>query len=562
MADADPAARRGEVARGGDGGGGGGRPLQIARLSVRGSLVLFFSQLVSTVVSAAALILVARLLGPASYGVYSLALLIPNILQLFTGFGLIAAVTRYAAHYSSLGMDAVAARYTQNAIVFMMGTAVAMAAVDLLAAPVLSQSLLRRPDITGYVELGSLIVIGATLLNGAFAAALGWGAMGMGGISYVVQAAARLVLSVGLLLAGFGVLGALLGHIASYMIAGCLVVLALQTTVLDRRSRGPAPGEGRAAGASADGERGGSFASDVVEMVRYGFPTYISSILTGLSIYYVTVILALVASNASVGYYQAAANFAVTMTIASGAVANALFPAFTSLHGIRGETPKAFRHSVKYVAFFLSPLLFFLVLAAPQLVSVFYGPSFSPSVGYLRLLALSYAPMLIGFSVAPSFFNGVGSTRLTLISSLLGAMVLGILAPLLEITLGLGIDGLIYSVMISNFVIATSALLFARRVLGATIDIGSAMLTVVVSVPSLAAAYVVSRLLAFSDVLTMVAEAVVFVGAYLTLLPLIRAVVRSDIERLVAVLRDLGLVWVVTEPIMRYELWLTEIRGP
>jgi stage V sporulation protein B len=435
---ADSAALQEEVPR-----GSGGRPLQIARLSVRGSLVLFLGQFVSTVVSAAALILVARLLGPASFGIYSLALLIPNILQLFTGFGLIAAVTRYAAHYSSLGMDALAARYTRNAIIFMMATAVAMACVDLLAAPVLSQSLLRRPDITGYVELGSLIVIGVTLLNGAFAAALGWGAMGMGGLSYVAQAAARLVLSVGLLLAGFGILGALLGHIASYMIAGCLVVLALQTTVFDRRSRRLAPGAGQAGG-STDKESGGSFVSDVVEMVRYGFPTYISSVLAGLSIYYVTVILALIASNASVGYYQAASNFAVTMTIASGAVANALFPAFTSLHGIRGETSVAFRHSVKYVAFFLSPLLFFLVLAAPQLVGVFYGASFSPSIGYLRLLAISYAPILIGFSVAPPFFNGVRSTRLTLISSLLGAIVLGILAPLLEITLGLGIDGLIY----------------------------------------------------------------------------------------------------------------------
>jgi hypothetical protein len=120
----------------------------------------------------------------------------------------------------------------------------------------------------------------------------------------------------------------------------------------------------------------------------------------------------------------------------------------------------------------------------------------------------------------------------------------------------------VYSVMISNFVTASSALFFARRVLGATIDTGSVILTVLVSVLSLAAAYVVSRPLAFSDVLTMVAEAVVFVGAYLTLLPLIRAVVRSDIVRLVAVLRDMGLVWVVTEPIMKYELWLTEIRGP
>jgi O-antigen/teichoic acid export membrane protein len=551
--------------------------LQIARLSVRGSIILFSGQFLSTVVSAVALILIARLLGPAEYGVYSLALLVPNILQLFAGFGLIAAVTRYAAHYSSLGMRGVAVRYTRNAIIVMMATAVVMATVDFVAAPFLAGPLLlRRPDITGYVQLGSLIVVGSTLLNGTFAAALGWGAMGTGGLAYVVQAVTRLALSVGLLLAGLGILGALLGHIASFLVAGGVVTLALQTRVLGRRSRDARPHGAkpvdersserrRAMDEAAIGDRGGGgerLARDAMEMVRYGFPTYISAVLTGMSTYYVTLILAFIASNAAVGYYQAASNFALTMSLASGAIANALFPAFTSLHGIQGETPAAFRHSVKYVSFFLSPVLFFILLAAPQLVSVFYGASFSPSVGYLRLLAVSYAPILIGFSVAPSFFNGVGSTRLTFISSFLGALALGILAPLLGITMRLGLDGLIYAVMISNFVTAGFALFLAHRVLDATIDVGSIVLTVVVSALSLAAAYALSRLLVSSNLMTMAIDAVVFLVVYLTLLPLLRAISRPDIERLVSVIQGMGYVWVVMAPIVRYEIWLTKMRAP
>ena len=52
--------------------------LDIAKRSVKGSLILFVSNLSATLVSLVAVILVARLLGPSGYGTYTLALLIPT----------------------------------------------------------------------------------------------------------------------------------------------------------------------------------------------------------------------------------------------------------------------------------------------------------------------------------------------------------------------------------------------------------------------------------------------------------------------------------------------------
>jgi len=45
--------------------------LDIAKRSVRGSLILFASNLAATGVNAVTIIVVARLLGPAGYGTYS-----------------------------------------------------------------------------------------------------------------------------------------------------------------------------------------------------------------------------------------------------------------------------------------------------------------------------------------------------------------------------------------------------------------------------------------------------------------------------------------------------------
>ncbi len=58
--------------------------VRIAEDSVRGSFFLISGTAVSTVIMAIASILIARFLGPELYGQYTLALVIPSLLFLFT----------------------------------------------------------------------------------------------------------------------------------------------------------------------------------------------------------------------------------------------------------------------------------------------------------------------------------------------------------------------------------------------------------------------------------------------------------------------------------------------
>jgi O-antigen/teichoic acid export membrane protein len=52
----------------------------IAQKAARGGLFLFIGNARSTVILALGIIIVARLLGPSDYGVYTLALIIPTLL--------------------------------------------------------------------------------------------------------------------------------------------------------------------------------------------------------------------------------------------------------------------------------------------------------------------------------------------------------------------------------------------------------------------------------------------------------------------------------------------------
>lgn len=83
-----------------------------------------------------AIILIARLLGPDLYGIYTLAFVIPGLLQLFVGLGVNTSVIRYSAYYVSVGRPEEAKRFTLNGISFVVILGVVLTAASaLLAGP-------------------------------------------------------------------------------------------------------------------------------------------------------------------------------------------------------------------------------------------------------------------------------------------------------------------------------------------------------------------------------------------------------------------------------------------
>ena len=515
--------------------------LDIAKRSVKGSLILFASNLSATAVNAVAGILVARLLGPSGYGMYNLAFLIPGVLQLFIGLGVVPAVIRFAAYYNSIGRQDEAKRFTLNAILFLGLTGTILTVLCFVLAGPLSSLILHRPSLGPYVELASLAVLGTTAVQAATLSAIGWNWMTLSGSMTVTQAIVRLALSPAFILLGFGVTGAVVGQLTSLFIAGVAGVSILYL----RRLRG-----------FGDLRR---FLSDVKEMNAYGIPAYAGNVMNGLSSYFVLVLLAFIADNVVYGYYQAASNFTYPITLLATAMVSALFPAFASIDGIKADVNRAFRHAYRFVAFLLTPLIMFLMVSSGPLVRILYGAAYSGSVPYLQLLAFSYLPMAFGFSVHSSFFNGFGKTKLTLLLFLTASVSLVLAAPLLALTLGLGVDGLIYANFLSDFVAWAVGTFLAFRFMHAALDIRSTGTILLVSVVAFLAASFLPP--TGSALATLVLGLVVFFGIYVTLAPLSRAITRQDVDLLELTLSEPALIGKIASPLLRYERLLVSFRA-
>jgi stage V sporulation protein B len=517
--------------------------VEIARRSTRGSFALFAGNFLSAAFSFVTIVFIARLLGPSQYGVYTLSILIPTILLNFVGLGVNSGVTRYAAFHLSQGHPDLARRMTVNGVTFLVLFGVALTVVSYAGSGILSSAVLHRPEITSFVKFASLLILSQALFQAAVAALLGWSEMGNIGLTNILQGVLRLAITVPLVVLGFAVLGALTGYVVSVILAGVASIVILWRKMAGAKTR---PMEG--------------FVLDVRTMLSYGRTLFVGQFVGNISAQYVVVILAAIASNTYVGFYQSAANFVIAISLTSGAMTQALFPAFAHLQGTQRDVTRAFTYATKYTGFVLTPIIFLLMGSSIQIIQVSLGSSYGVASYYLALLAFSNISLLFGAGVLPSFFNGVGQPKFYMQFSVIGAVAQFVLAPLFTIVLGLGIPGLIVSTLASNMVTVVGGVYLASRSFKARVDIPACLSILVSSI--LAFLVVLPLEVSHSNqIVLLVLEIGVFAGVYLTAAPLLRAIGPEDLEILDSALVGLGRFKTIVLPILGYERFIMRHSG-
>lgn len=466
--------------------------------------------------------LIGRLLGPDDFGLFSLAVVAASIFQLFVGLGAGIAVTRYVADYVSKGELERAREFTKNAVAVTVITGALITVLVYAAAPAIAQAVFRRPPLAPFIRTASFAVLGQGLFQGILAASIGWNAMGLASASKAVQSFGRALVAPALVLAGAGTAGAVAGHVLSFL----LTAVAFAAVLFLAKVGNPLALK--------------NFAGDVRLMVSYGFPAFLAFVLNGLSTYYVSVVLSVIASSVVIGYFQAAWNFTVPVTLLSNAVTAAFFPAFAVLRLRKGDTAEGFRLLVKYLSYVAVPLIFFIAGASTNLMFVLYGKFFAAGAPLIALLALTNLPIVLGFNVLVVYLNGVDRTRATLAAISAEAATVFVLAPLLGGYLGLGVDGLVLAVFLSNMASTLVGLALIGEKGGSPIDFRAAALVVLSALLAMGAIMAVPPLP--RNLLPLVVKFVVFVGVYVTAAPALGAITPEDLEmigRLVSEMKSL-----------------------
>lgn len=512
--------------------------IRVARESAIGSAILTVGNILSAALTIIAIVIVARLLGPEGYGEYTLAFVAPSIFMQLFGLGVNVAVTRYAALYLSRGEDDRAVQITKRATLFLLLFGVVLSLANYYMAPYMAVVVLGRTALIPYIQLTSIFIIAQAANQASGFAFVGWGLIKEISLFSILQATLRLAISPALILLGFGIYGAVLGQVTPYVVQGAAALVTLYAFKLRSSSKAP-----------------NSFVNDIKTMIGYGFPIFAGNLAFGSAFQYLMIILASVVTNKIVGEYQAAVNLTAPFSVISNAVTTVLVRSFSTLDGLRADVARTFDYAVRYVSFLLTPVVVFLFSSAGLLFDVLYGQFYLGGVILLQLTAISYLPVAFGLTVLPSFLNGIGMSRFTMLLNIAGAASLVVAGPILAVWSGLGGEGIVYAILISNVITTVLGLLLSARYIRIRLTFRPLLSIVAAALVGLIVVYYIPNTILSPTVLLFV-KMIIFAFVYLSFIPLVRGLELSDVDRLALSIEGMRFLGSPMTLILNYERWI------
>jgi O-antigen/teichoic acid export membrane protein len=509
----------------------------VAQKAARGGLFLFVGYAASTVILAVGIIIVARLLGPSSYGLYVLATVVPLLVVSLSDVGMNFAVVRLPARLRAEGKHTGAARLVRLGVFLKLAISAVAFVACYLASPLIAVTVLNRPELAPFLRIASLMIVFQALVEATINSFIGHDLMQYSAGVQIMQAVLKGTLGPAFVLVGFGIAGALSGYVLSLAAAGLVGAAILFT----RHARSPDQGED-------------SVSAGLRSLLGYGLPLYLASTLGMFLIQYQNIVLAHFSSNVEIGNFSATWNFTSFMMILIYPVTTAIFPMFSKMDpkNQRSDLARGFVLAVKYTSLLMTPASVAVMVFSRDFIYLTYGGSFTFAPQYLVLLAALYLLTAISYIVIGSFLNGVADTRTVIKMSILTLAVYLPVAPVLAQLWGP--FGLLIAYILSN---ATSTIYGIRQTsgkFGARPDLkagGRILLAAfVAAVPTVAFVRLDG---AGVGVVNLIVGGLLYLFVYLTLTPVVGAVDRQDILNLKSLLGKTLIVGALLNPVFDYE---------
>jgi O-antigen/teichoic acid export membrane protein len=226
----------------------------------------------------------------------------------------------------------------------------------------------------------------------------------------------------------------------------------------------------------------------------------------------------------------------------------------------RSDLARGFVLAVKYASLLLIPASIGVMVFSRDLVLLTYGRGYVLAPQYLTIFSALYLLTGLGLNVIPSLLNGVAATRTVL---KINALTLAVYLPLgPALTWPWGPNGLLIAYILS---FTTSTLYGVSRVsadFGARLDLGASARIILASLIAAAPSVALVQLYATgTGVVNLVAGGCIYMFAYLTIAPILGAVIPQDINNLETILCRTRAVATIVKPILDYETRILSTLG-
>ncbi len=299
----------------------------------------------------------ARILGPANYGVIGVVLPLATIARVLVMDGPRQVISKLTAERADL------ARAIRRAALWLEGLASILVLIALLAGADVLAALLRDATLAPYIRLVTPLVPATALFSVYQASLNGLHCFGRQTVVSIVNSLGRMALS----LAGawlWGLPGALLGLAAAAALALAVAYLLVP---------------------ASNGQ--GEFVAR--RLAAFSAPMVVFAVADALLMYLdLMFVKALVRQPVLVGYYAAAATVAQVPYYALLALADTLLPVTARLleNGLRERARRTIQGGLRYGLMLLVPAGVLIAATAQPLMTFLYGRTYGPAGALLAIL--------------------------------------------------------------------------------------------------------------------------------------------------------------------------------
>ncbi|MDS0281783.1 flippase [Haloarcula onubensis] len=316
------------------------------------------------------LILTRYLLEPDQYGLLYFAISIVGIAELFGTLGVPNATARYVNEY--LERDETQVRYiVQWSLVIILAVAITVSLAVSLGGAQLAR-LLGRPAVAPVLTVGGLYIAGRSLFGYLKSVFQAFNRVDYSAALTMVNSTTRLVVTSGLVLAGYGVTGAMTGYVVAYLLAVAVGLAALYA----RFYRPLPPTE------SPESDLRGRIA-------RYSIPTAATRASVVVDSKMDTVLVGVLATPVAVGFYTLARQIADLCIAPASSLGFTITPTLGEQSA--AENPdvagRIYAESLRNVLLLYVPAAAGLVIVAEPTITYVVGEEYLGAVVLVQLYA-------------------------------------------------------------------------------------------------------------------------------------------------------------------------------
>jgi len=339
-------------------------------------------------------------------------------------------------------------------------------------------------------------------------------------VTLIIYSILKGVISSALVILGFGLAGATVGHVASYLIAGT-VALIIALAIVRRGGRMAHP----------------SMAT-LRELLTFGVPIYLSTLIAGGLTQLMSSLMVIYVVDSEIGNYAAAITFTILVSFLISPIQTTIYPLFSKLEPGSTYLRHAYQNAVKYSSLVATPGALALIVLADPLITTVYGDKYPTAALYFAAYLLTYATIGVGSSCQSNLLNSQGETRVNMWKNIL-SLITG--APLALLLIPrFGILGLIASIIASAYPSIIYGHVIIKGKLGLTFDRASSLKIYASSLAALATTLVIIYVVNLAPVIKLTLGALTYLATYLLMLKATHTLNKNDYMMFRSILSTTG----------------------